>query len=415
MTQPLSASAPLSASERARGRRLAIVSHPAGMTFYMVFTQQLPTLALVHLGASEAAVGVQTALIFAFQLLQLPVLRLVSRFSKRRILIVGQALAVLGALPLIFFARLAEGDHGVAVALVSFGLVAAGLNVSQTVWFPMLRGFVEPEAIGRFFGTLRSVWHLALIVFYLAAQRWLDARPGAFGPLFLLGFLCGVLRIALVSRLPEQSERTGARIRVAEALALVRDLPDLRAYLLGTVAFRAVFWSVVPFAIVMLEREVGFTADAILLTTVAWYAGGLATLYPWGRLVDRIGPYPVFLGTSLGMALLILTLTLFQEPGTGALLGAIAFFAGLYALAAGFGVADTQVVFRLAPADAPARLLVVAQVTSHMLGGLPPIAVGFVLERALAGADSRLAVYDAFFVAAALLMALTFLPLRRFR
>lgn len=406
---------PLSASERARGRRLAIASHPAGMTFYMVFTQQLPTLALVHLGASEAAVGVQTAFIFGFQLLQLPVLRLVSRFSKRSILVVGQALAVLGALPLVFFARLSEGESPVSVALLGFGLVAVGLNVSQTVWFPMLRGFVEPEAIGRFFGMLRSVWHLALIVFYVAAQRWLDARPGAFGPLFLVGLLCGVLRIGMVLRLPEQSERGSAPIRVRESLALLRDLPELRAYLLGTVGFRAVFWSVVPFAIVMLEREVGFTADAILLTTVAWYAGGLLTLYPWGRLVDRIGPYPVFVGTSLGMGALILGLTLFQEPGTGALLGAVGFFFGVYALAAGFGVADTQVLFRLAPADAPARLLVVAQVTSHVLGGLPPIAVGFLLEQTLAGAPDRLDVYDACFAVAAVLQALAFLPLRRFR
>jgi MFS family permease len=406
---------PLSASERARGRRLAIASHPAGMTFYMVFTQQLPTLALVHLGASEAAVGVQTALIFGFQLLQLPVLRLVSHLPKRAILVVGQALAVLGALPLVFFSRLPEGDGAVAVALLSFALVAVGLNVAQTVWFPLLRGFVEPEAVGRFFGMLRSAWHLALIVFYVAAHRWLELHPGAFGPLFLVGLLCGALRIGMVLRLPEQSERSGAPIRVREALALVRDLPDLRAYLLGTIAFRAVFWSVVPFAIVMLRREVGFAADAILLTTVAWYAGGLVTLYPWGRVVDRIGPYPVFLGTSLGMGVLILGLTLFQEPGTGALLGAAGFFFAVYALAAGFGVADTHVLFRLAPADAPARLLVVAQVTSHVLGGMLPIAVGFLLDRALEDAPNRLGVYDIFFVVAAVLQALAFLPLRRFR
>jgi Na+/melibiose symporter-like transporter len=385
------------------------------MTFHMVFTQQLPTLALVHLGASEAAIGLQTALVFGFQLLQLPILRAVARVTKRRILILGQVLAVLGALPLVFFERLSGGRHAVAVALTAFALVAVGLNVAQTVWFPMLRGFVETGAIGRFFGTLRAGWHLALIVYYLAAQRWLDAHPGSFGPLFLAGFAFGVLRIGLIARLPERSERTGERIRVRQALALVRENADLRAYLAGTIAFRAVFWSVVPFALVMLEREVGFSAQAILVTTVAWYAGGLVTLVPWGRIADRVGPRPIFRWTSIGMGALILTLPLVEEPGTGTLVGVVLFFAGVYALAAGFGVADTHVLFRLAPPEAPARMLVVAQVASHVLGGLPPIAVGFLLERALEGAVSRLAVYDVFFASAAVLQALAFLPLRRFR
>ncbi len=407
-------SQPLSAAERARGRRLAIASHPAGMTFTMVFTQQLPTLALVHLGASEASVGLQTSFIFWLQLLQLPMLRVVARVIKRRILVVGQLLAQLGALPLVLFAGLAEGEHAVGVALCAFAVTAAGINVAQSVWFPLLRGFVEPEAVGRFFGILRTGWHLALIVYYLAAQRWLEAHPGAFGPLFLAGWVCGLLRVAMIVRLPERSERSGERIRVREALALIRDHRDLRRYLAGAIAFRAVFWSVVPFALVMLRREVGFSAGAILLTTVAWYAGGLV-VYVWGRVADRVGPRPIFRWTSLGMGALIATLTLVEDPGPATLAAVAAFFAALYALAAGFGVADTQVLFRLAPPEAPARLLVVAQVASHMLPGLAPVAVGYLLEQALAGAASRLAVYHVFFAVAALLQTLAFLPLRRFR
>ena len=72
------ADAPLDDEARARGRRLAITGHPAGMTFRMVFSQHLPTLALVALGASELLVGVQNALVFACIALQLPVLRLVA-------------------------------------------------------------------------------------------------------------------------------------------------------------------------------------------------------------------------------------------------------------------------------------------------------------------------------------------------
>ena len=53
---------PLEPEERARGRRLAITGHPACMTHRMVYTGQLPTLALVSLGASETPTGVAASL-----------------------------------------------------------------------------------------------------------------------------------------------------------------------------------------------------------------------------------------------------------------------------------------------------------------------------------------------------------------
>jgi MFS family permease len=406
---------PLSPDERARGRRLAIASHPAGMTFYMVFTTQLPTLALVHLGASETSIGLQNGFLYAFQLLQLPVLRAVGRFSKRNLLIAGQCFAMAGALPLLFFGRLESNEAAVPLALLCFALVAVGLNVSQTVWFPLLRGYVETDRIGRFFGALRSFWHLALIVYYLGAQRWLLGHPGAFGELFVFGWLCGVVRIAVVRRLPERSERTGEPVRAKEALALLRSHPRLRAYLIGVTASHAVRICVTPFAIVMMVREVGFSQGDVIATTVAWYAGGLASLYLWGRLVDRVGPAPIFGWTSIGMGVLVLGLVLVETPGTRTLLGMIGFFFGFSALQAGFGVANTHVLFGLAPPDAPARMIVVAQVTEYGVASAAPIAVGFLIERWLEGSTTPLAVYHGFFAVAAVLVAIAFLPLRRFR
>ena len=48
---------PLSESERARGRQLAIGGNAVGVPFSVAFTEQLPTLALVALGASETLIG----------------------------------------------------------------------------------------------------------------------------------------------------------------------------------------------------------------------------------------------------------------------------------------------------------------------------------------------------------------------
>src|SRR5512147_149037 len=104
----------LDADRRRLGRRLAVLSHPAGMTHRNVFTDQLPTLALIGLGASEAWIGLQRAFEPLSQLLQLPTLRMVGQVRKRSILVAGQGLAVLGGAPLVAYAALAQWGGGVA-------------------------------------------------------------------------------------------------------------------------------------------------------------------------------------------------------------------------------------------------------------------------------------------------------------
>nr|MDJ0848320.1 MFS transporter [Myxococcota bacterium] len=391
-------------------------SHPFGMTFQMVFTEPLPTLALLALGASETLVGVQMALARVFLLLQLPALRLVARLSKRSILIGAHAFALAGAVPLLAFRPLSEsgGDGSRAVALAAFGAVAIGISVSNTVWFPMLRGYVEPERIGRFFGTLRTGWHLTLIVFFLVSQAWLARHPGDFAPLFAFAWALGLARIAFIARLPERSERTGERIRMREALALTRQ-PAMRRYLLGVAWGQAVRVATLPFVVTLLRREVGFSEAQVVWTTVATFAGGLASLYLWGRVVDRVGAEPVFRWTALGMGVLVIALVAVSGRDTATLLAVVAFFFVHTALASGFGVADTHVLFGLIPSHAPSRGLVLASVCVGSAAGLAPALAGSLLDAALGGADDRLDVYRSFFVGMGLLQALAFLPLRSFR
>jgi len=409
---------PLSPGAMRRGRRLAIGSHPMGMTFAMIFTQHLPTLALVALGASATVVGIQSAFVAA-ELIMLPTLRLVGRFSKRSILVVGQIAALCVATPLLFFDQLtdsaATGGPAVWIALASLGGIAICIRAADTVWFPLLRSYVEPLRIGRFFGTLRSGWHFALILYYLAARAWLDQNPGDYAPLFTVAWLCGLARIAVISRLPERSERTGERIRAREAIALVRTHPTLRRYLAGAAWNAAVRASVLPFAIVMMRREVGFSSAHVLYTTAALYAGGLVSLYLWGRVVDRVGAAPIFRVTSIGMGALTAALIGVDSPSPATLTGLIGFFFLHSVLASGFGVADTHVLFGLTPTDAPTRTLVISSVVVRGLSGIAPMAVGLTLDLFLSAGETPLVVYHAFFGVAAVLQALSFWPLRRFR
>ncbi|MCG8590483.1 MAG: hypothetical protein MJE66_14430 [Proteobacteria bacterium] len=417
-SEPVASTRPLSADERARGRRLAFASHPAGMTFRMAFSQHIPTLVLVSLGASETWVGVQNAFVYGFLVLQLPTLWAVAHASKRRILVLGQSLALAASAPFLAFGFLREwaGESAVALALVGFALTSAGIHVSGTVWFPLLRGYVEPDRIGRFFGQLRTGWHLTLIAYFLGSQAWLSGHPGSFGPLFAVAWGLGLVRVVLIARLPERNARTGDPIRLSEALALVRT-PGLRRYLAGAAWGTAVRAATLPFVIVMLRREIGFTDAQVLLMTVGAFAGGLASLVLWGRAVDRFGPAPIFRWTSLGLGALLVALVWadVQTPATGSLALLVLFFFLYAVFASGFGVADTRVLFDLSPADAPARTLVVGSVAVGLAAGVAPAVVGLGLSRILAGAGDALDVYRGFFLVAALLQALAFWPLRHVR
>ena len=409
----------LSEADRARGRRLAMLSHPAGNAFAMALSEHLPTLALLALGAGESVVGGQSAIRTGANLLQLPTLRRVARIPKRKILTRGHLLAVGGMLPLLAFTRLREAAEAGApwpawIALASLATASAGISISSTVWFPMLRAYVDPARIGRFFGLLRSGWHSTLILFYLGAAYWLSRAPGDFAPLYVVIFALGVVRFLLIARMPEQSELTGEGIRVREAFKLIRDSPRLRQLLATVSSGQALRASVLPFALVMLRREVGFTEAQLLATTIANFAGGLVSLYFWGRVIDRRGAAIVFRATSIGLAFLTLSLIAISGSGDSAFLGAMLFFFSYAILSAGFGMADTHVLFKLTPVESPARILVAAAVSVGLIAAIVPLVVGFSLELGLGATSDRRLVYHVFFAIAALIQAVNWWPARRF-
>lgn len=422
--QPPTAAAPppgaappmLTPAEQARGRRLALTSHPFYMTFRRVFTEDLPTLALVSLGAGDAAVGLQRGFEPLSALLQLPSLRLLSYASKRGVLLAGQVVALAGALPLLFFPALASLGAGgaVAVALLSFALIGVGTGVAETPWFPLLHGYVPPERIGRFFGTLRSTWHVALIASYFGAQRWLAAHPGSFAPIFAAGWGLGLARMAIVWRLPDRGGPAGARIRARQAVRELLARPELRSYLLGVSLAGGARRAALPFAIVVMRRVAGMTDAQVLLATIASFVGALVALYAAGRAADRIGAAPVFRATGIGMSALALGLCALGEPGPGAVALAAILFCGISALSAAFGVADTNVLFSLAPAGHPTAVLASATAASAVAYALAPITAGLALQAAIAVGVPELVAYRGLFVCASVAFAVSWIPLRRF-
>jgi MFS family permease len=168
----------------------------------------------------------------------------------------------------------------------------------------------------------------------------------------------------------------------------------------------------VPFVIVMLRRVVGFSDTEVIYTTVAHFTGGVASLYAWGRVVDRVGAVAVLRVTTVGQGLLIASLFAFEPVAAVVPLMVLWFFA-LSVLASGHGVADTHVLFELTPPEAPARTLVLGAVGVGIAAGLMPILGGGLLEVWLPErVEGALDVYRRFFALLGTLLLLALLPLR---
>ena len=152
----------------------------------------------------------------------------------------------------------------------------------------------------------------------------------------------------------------------------------------------------------------------MLVATVASFVGGLLALYAAGRLADRVGSAPIFRWSGLGLAALSLGFCFLSEPGEGSVALAAALFCGIAALSAAFGVADTNVLFTLAPADNPAPVLTAATSASAISYAAAPLLAGTALEIALAHGVNELLAYRVLFVVAAAAFAVSWIPLRAF-
>ena len=377
-------------------------------------TGDLTALALLALGAGEAIVGGQRFLLYAVILVQLLVLRQVGHVPKRTLLVAGQAIALVASVPLLAFASFGElGPAGVWVTVACFTLAGAGFAVNSTVWFPLLHGYVSPERTGQFFGILRTGWHLTLIPFFLGSRAWLEARPGDFGPLFAVAIACGVVRLFLIARLPERSERTGEPVRLGEAFRSMRARPGWRAYFLGTTSAAAARTVFLTFSVVLMRRELGFSEGEVLYTTVAIFAGGLTSLYLSGRWVDRLGPGPIFRWTTLSQVLVIGSFTFLMASGRLDVALAVGLFFAFALLVAAFDLADTRVLFSLARSDSPARLIVPTTLLRAGATGVFPLAVGFGIEGLLAAGSGRAAAYGFTFALVIVALGAAYGPLRR--
>lgn len=281
-------------------------------------------------GVSNATIGTAfSGFMIAYALLQFPSGAVADRIGPIRVIVAGAAVAGVGSLALVV-------DSPFVALVAAMVVIGAGTGVHKTVAVRLLAR-VYPSRTGRMLGVhdtlgaLSGIVAPAVVVVVLSSppslSALLDRLPGAdWRALFLITGLVAVsLAIAfglrIPGRLPDHTDGDGAggpEPGTSDYLRLFRD-PRFSAFVLVTVGFSFAHNGLVAFLPLYLSREVGLpTTTANLLYSLV-FAVTFVQLVT-GDLSDRIGRFPVMVGT-LGLAAVALA-ALVAVPGLG--LGTVA-------------------------------------------------------------------------------------------
>lgn len=335
----------------------------------------------LHLHAKPLLLGVLWALPFFGQLLQLPAAWLMAHFNRRRVAIVGNAVArqvlvLLAALP---FLPLSEAHKRIGLVVVisisSLAAVAGG-----NAWMSWMGDLVPARIRGRYFANRTALCAVGAAVSSLAVGWALDAattRKMAGPALSVLAIISWAFAAGSTWLMRRQHDpQTGSPSK-----PVARDLvePFTQAASRRILTYQAA-WNLALgltaslTAVYMLKKlHIGFTGMAIYTATLA--VARIVTMPLWGRVLDRIGARPVLVVCSIGSALAS-ALWIVAAPGRLWPIALDAVLSG--ALLGGQGLAAFAIPLAVAPRSSRTMLLSAFVMTGGLAFGLGSVAGGAV-------------------------------------
>ncbi|GIH12941.1 MFS transporter [Rugosimonospora africana] len=163
----------------------------------------------------------------------------------------------------------------------------------------LIADVTEPGMLGRAFGVHRTLDTLGAAIGPLVAFAVLEAVPDGYSSIWVVSFAVAVVGVAvLVLAVPDRRTGGGAARPAARELLRVMVSARLRGPLIAC-ALLGFFTVGDGFLYLSLQRRDGFAALWFPLLYVGTNISYLCLAVPLGRLADRIGRTPVFLGGHL--------------------------------------------------------------------------------------------------------------------
>ncbi len=383
--------------ELRRGLRAVSAEGFASLSMASVVTSGILTAYALALGANNFQIGVLAAIPFLLNPLQIPVVLLVERLRRRKVVaFAAWAPATLMWIPiaLIPFFLKTPGAPAVAALLVLMCARYALVAAATCAWHSWLRDFVPQAIMGSFYSRLMARASVASIVFGLAGAYFIQWRQERSAPedaaiAYSFVLLAGFILFAAASplfmlRVPEPTLDSPEGSTPGLRPLLRRPLQDANYRRLLTFLF---LWGLainlaVPFFTIYMLNRLGFPLVAVIALNTLAQVAHMLFIGAWGALADKFGSKAVLSASASLYALVILGWTFTTMPGVHALTMPLVVVLQIFAGVALAGVTLTAgtIGLKLSPPGEATPFLAMASLASSFGAGIGPLIGGRLID-----------------------------------
>ena len=343
-----------------------------------------------HLAASATVLGIVIAMPALMTILQIPAATFAEKVGYRKFVLRGWMtrcfIILLMALAVFLPGKI---DRVTRMVLMLFLLcICTGVRgFSSCGWFPWITELIPANLRGRYLSREQLSAAAAGLITMIGIALFMKHVEGmvAFGWIFLVGFLMGIISLWFLSRMPDVP--IPARGRTSGPVpwkAMVLHPPFYRLLVYNIVIQIALAGSGVCW--VPLLRDVhGFEDWQFLAMMALNSAGAVLTLWSFGALVDRVGSKPL-----LGVSGIILVghWLLWSAVATG-IIAPTMWVIILIQLSAALGtallgLANTRLLMVVVPEMGRSHFFALFSVMTSLITGVFPILWGLLVD-SLAG------------------------------
>ena len=377
----------LTSAERERGLRLVLYDGVASQAMQTFTGGAFLVAFALQLGASNAQIGLLSAIPTLANVFQLWSVRLVQRYPRRQVVVYASTLGrsmffLIAAIPFL------PVTLPVLVLLLGTVVLQVNLSVAGGSWTSWMHDLIPRERLGQFFSQ-RMVWSqsvgiglsLACAVGLDALERQTTNSPLGYVLLFLLGGVAGMAGVWLLARTPEPRIRL-IKSRFGELLRQPFRSVNFRALIIYNALWNFAVNLAAPFFTVYLLQQLQFSITYVILLTTLSQVTTVFALRWWGRYADRYG-YKSILSLCAPLYLICIlgwTFATFPDPHRFTLLLLVGLHALMGVATAGTGLSASSIGLKLAPEGEGTSYLAVISFTNALAAGSSPVVGGLLAD-----------------------------------
>lgn len=337
--------------------------------------------------ASNATIGLLSAIPFLAQLLQLPAIHLLSKSSSRRTICVATTLfSRLWLIPILGTPWLASSTLALFILLLAFICHTGTGAISTCAWNAWLKDLLPMDKLGTFFSRKLASATLTSIILTLLGGCFIDFwfhhfphfKTQGYSLIFGLALLVGLLGVPPLRRIPEQQPIKHTQTSWGGLLKSPLQNSNFRQLILFMAGWNFAVNLAAPFFTVYMLTMLGYSMVLVTGLTIASQVANLLFIQIWGRLTDRFSnksvlsvAAPMYIGCILGW-----TFIPFHGSLQATLPAALVLHLLLGIASAGVTLASGNIAMKLAPAGRSVEFLAVNSMASSVAAGLAPILGG---------------------------------------